>query len=63
MVKDIKRLFIDDVASRKFRRQIRDRPRGDPRVSTGEAMPLKEPTPSWFTAHINSLKQSPMAGD
>ena len=62
MVKDIKRLFIDDVASRKFRRQIRDRPRGDPRVGTGEAMPGKSP-PKWFSDHVEFLKQSPMAGD
>ena len=62
MVKDIKGLFIDDVASRKFRRQIRDRPRGDPRVGTGEAMPEGKP-PKWFSDHVDLLKQSPMAGD
>ena len=62
MVEGIRRLFIDDVVSQKFRRQIRDRVRGDPRVGTGEAMPGKI-SPKWFSDHIDLLKQSPMAGD
>ena len=62
MVKDIKRLFIDDVASRKFRRQLKQLDKGDPRVGTGEAMPGKS-SPKWFTDHVEFLKQSPMAGD
>ena len=62
MVKDIKRLFIDDVASRKFRRQLKQHDKGDPRVGTGEAMPGKI-SPKWFSDHIDLLKQSPMAGD
>ena len=62
MVKDIKRLFIDDVASQKFRRQLKQHDRGDPRVGTGEAMPGKSP-PKWFLDHVEFLKKSPMAGD
>ena len=63
MVEGIWRLFIDDVASRKFRRQLKQRERGDPRVNTGEAMPGGKPPPKWFTAFFDDLNQSPMFGD
>ena len=61
MVKGIWRLFIDDVASRRFRRQLKQYDRGDPRVETSDAMPGKPP-PKWFTDHVEFLKQSPMVG-
>ena len=63
MVKGIWRHFIDDKASRKIRRQIINRPRGDPRVGTGEAMPEGKPPPKWFTAFVDELNKSPMFGD
>lgn len=63
MVKGIWRLFIDDVASRKFRKEIRHQNRGDPRVGTGEAMPEGKPPPKWFSAFVDELNKSPMFGD
>ena len=63
MVEGIWRLFIDDVASRKLRRQIRQRDRGDPRVETSDAMPHGKSPPSWFTAFVDELNNSPMFGD
>ena len=63
MSKTIFKLFIDDRASRKFRRQLKQRERGDPRVGTGEAMPGGKSLPKWFTAFVDDLNKSPMFGD
>ena len=63
MSKTIFKLFIDDRASRKFRNQLKQHDRGDPRVRTGEAMPEGKPPPKWFFALVDDLNNSPMFGD
>ena len=58
MVKGIKRLFIDNVEARKFRRQIRHHDRGNPRVEAGEAMQNSK-QPGWAKAFWDDLSKSP----
>ena len=52
--------FFENI---KLKNLMKRRPKGDPRVNTGEAMPETSKNPSWFHSFVEELNKSPLFKD